>query len=154
MDREHKPPKGHVTASKMFLKFGVHFPLHQFFRDILRFYRLTVFQVTPNGWAHMIGLFVLFVDRKMAPLTLEEFSWFYTLKSNKGDLGFYYFAKRAVKGVQAVTKIKENLGNWKDAFFFTPEVGVRGRFSTPSKLSPQSFRTYECATCRLHLFNT
>ena len=47
----------------------------------------------------------------MAPLTLEEFSWFYTLNANKGDLGFYYFVKMATKGVQAVTKIKESLGN-------------------------------------------
>ena len=123
----------------MFLQFGVRFPLHQFFRDILRFYMLTVFQVTPNGWAHIIRVFVLFVERKMAPPTPEEFSWFYTLKSNKGNLGFCYFAKRAVKGVQAVTKIKESLGNWKDAFFFIPEVGIRGRFGTPSKLSPLSF---------------
>ena len=47
----------------------------------------------------MIGLFVLFVERKMAPPISEEFSWFYTLKSNKGDLGFFYFAKWVVKGV-------------------------------------------------------
>ena len=103
-------------ASETFLKFGVHFPLHQFFRDILLFYRLTVFQVTPNGWAHMIGLFILFVERKMDPPTFKEFSWFYTLKTNKGDLRIFYFAKKAAKGVQAVTKIKESLGNWKDAF--------------------------------------
>ena len=47
----------------------------------------------------------------MGPLTLEEFSWFYTLKANKGDQGFYYFAKRAAKGLQVVTKIRESLGN-------------------------------------------
>ena len=83
----------------------------------------------------MIGLFVLLIKRKMAPLTLEEFSWFYTLKSNKGDLSFFYFAKQAVKGVQVVTKIKESLGNWNDAFFLTLEVSVIGRFGSPSKLS-------------------
>ena len=65
----------------------------------------------PNGWAHMIGLFILFIERKMDPSSPEEFSWFYTLKSSKGDLGFYYFAKRATRDVQAVTKIKESLGN-------------------------------------------
>ena len=95
----------------------------------------------------MIRLFILFVEQKMAPPALEEFSWFYTLKSNKGDLRFFYFAKKTVKRVQAVTKIKESLGNWKDSFFFTPEVGVRGRFGSPIKLSPQSFlKTYQCAT--------
>ena len=93
VDRAHKPLRGHVTASETFLKFGVRFPLHRFFRDILCFYELTMFQVTPNGWSYMIRLFVLFAKRKMAPPTLEEFSWFYTLKSNNGDLEFFYFAK-------------------------------------------------------------
>ena len=111
LEKAHKPPKGHVTALEIFLKFGVCFPLHRCFRDIIRFYRLTIFQVMPNGWTHMIEFFILFVKRKMDPLTPEEFSWFYTLKSNKDDLGFYYFAKRAAKGVQAVTKIKESLRN-------------------------------------------
>ena len=93
------PPTGHVTASKVFLKFGVRFPFHPCLRNILNFYNVTVFQVTPNGWAHMIRLFGLFVKRKMDPPTPEEFSWFYTLKSSKGDLGFYYFAKQAIKEV-------------------------------------------------------
>ena len=65
----------------------------------------------PNAWAHMIGLFVLFAERKLDPPSPEEFSWFYTLKSSKGDLVFYYFAKQATKEVQVVTKIKESLGN-------------------------------------------
>ena len=57
----HKPQKGYVTVSETFLKFGMRFLLHQFFRDILHFYGLTVFQATPNGWAHMIGLYILIV---------------------------------------------------------------------------------------------
>ena len=43
----------------------------------------------------MIKLYVLFVEQKMSPPTPEEFSWFYTLKANKGDQVFSYFAKRA-----------------------------------------------------------
>ena len=53
----------------------------------------------------------------MRALTLGEFSWFYSLKANKGDQGFYYFEKTAAKGLRAVTKIRESLGNWKDYFF-------------------------------------
>ena len=37
-----------------------------------------------------IRLFALFIERKMVPPIPKEFSWFYTLKSNKGDLGFFY----------------------------------------------------------------
>ena len=91
--RVHKPLTGHVTISETFLKFGVWFPLHPYFRRILNHYNLTVFQVTPNGWAQMIGLFFLFVEQKMDPPTPEEFSWFYALKSCQSDLGFYYFSK-------------------------------------------------------------
>ena len=49
----------------------------------------------------MIGLFSLFVEHGMSPLTAEEFTWFYSIKSNKNDEGFYYFAKRPTKGLQA-----------------------------------------------------
>ena len=69
----------------------------------------------------------------MAPLTPKEFLWFYNLKANKGDMGFYYFTKRVAKGLQAVTKVKESLGNWKDAFFLTLEVSIRGCFGSLSK---------------------
>ena len=60
--RAHRPPKGHVMASEVFLKFRVRFLLHQCFKDILNFFGLTIFQVTSNGWAHMIELFVLFAE--------------------------------------------------------------------------------------------
>ena len=45
-----------------FLKFRVRFLLNQFFKHVLLFYGLTVYQVTLNRWAYMIGLYVLFTD--------------------------------------------------------------------------------------------
>ena len=33
----------------------------------------------------MIGLFVLYVEHKMGPPTVDEFDWFYSVKSNKND---------------------------------------------------------------------
>ena len=81
----------------------------------------------------MIGLFVLFVEWKMDPPNPEEFSWFYTLKSCQGDLEFYYFSKRALKGIQAIIKIRDSLCTWKDAYFYTLEASVRGSFAEPSK---------------------
>ena len=69
--RLHNPPAGHVTVSEAFLKFGVRFPLHPYFVGILSHFNLTVFQLSPKGWAQMIGLFVLFAERKMGPLARE-----------------------------------------------------------------------------------
>ena len=48
----------------------------------------------------MIGLFGLFEEHGMGLPTADEFAWFYSVKSNKNDEGFYYFAKRPAKGLQ------------------------------------------------------
>ena len=69
----------------------------------------------------------------MGPSTAEEFSWFYSVKSNKNDKDFYYFAKRSVKGLQAVMRIWDNLGSWKEPYFFTLEVQVQGTFDRVRK---------------------
>ena len=54
----------------------------------------------------------------MGPPTAEEYTWFYSMKNNKNDEGFYYFAKRPTKGLQAVMRIRDNLGSWKESYFF------------------------------------
>ena len=108
--------------SEAYLKFRVRFPLYPFFVEVIKHFGLTMFQVTPNGWAHMIRLFGLFAERGMASSTAVEFTWFYSIKANKNDEGFYYFAKRPTKGLRAITKIKESLGNWKEPYFYTPEI--------------------------------
>ena len=89
----------------------------------------------PNEWAHMIELYGLFVECKWDPQKAKEFAWFYGLKFNKNDAAFYYFVKRSTKGLQAVVKIKESLGNWKDVYFFILETQVRGCFGSGSKFS-------------------
>ena len=71
--RLHNPSAGHMTVSEAFLKFGERFPLHPYFVGILSHFNLTVFQLSPKGWAYTIGLFVLFTERKMEPPTPEEF---------------------------------------------------------------------------------
>ena len=70
----------------------------------------------------MIRLFGLFMEDRIGPSTAEEFTWFYSMKSNKNYEGFYYFTKRPTKGLQAIVKIKDNLGTWKESYFYTPVV--------------------------------
>ena len=76
----------------------------------------------------MIGLFGLFVKQGLGSPTVEKFAWFYSLKSNKNDEGFYYFSKRPAKGLNAIVKIRDNMGPWKESYFYNPEVQVRGTF--------------------------
>ena len=122
LERPHTPLDDYVTLSETYLKFGVRFPLHHFFVKVLEYFGLTVFQITPNKWAHMIGLFGLFAEHGMGPPSVVEFAWFYSVKGNKNNEGFYCFAKRPVKGLQVITKIRESLGPWKESYFYTLEV--------------------------------
>ena len=133
LERPHHPLDGNVTVVETYLKFGVRFPLDWFLVEILKYFGLTVFQVTPNGWAHMIGLFGLFVECKIGPLMVAEFTCFDSVKSNKNDEGFYYFTNRPLKGLKVVAKIKNSLGPWKEAYFYTLEVQVKGTFGRACK---------------------
>ena len=81
----------------------------------------------------MIGLFGLFAEHGMGPPTAKEFARFHSVKSNKNDEGFCYFAKGPMKGLQAIVKIKDNLGPWKKSYFYTLEVQVRGTFGRARK---------------------
>ena len=72
----------------------------------------------------MIGLFGLFAEQGPGLPTAEEFTWFYSLKSNKNNKGFYYFSKRPAKGLNTVVKIRDNMGPWKESYFYIPEVQV------------------------------
>ena len=73
-ERPYTPPDGYVALFERYLQFGVRFPLYPFFIEVLKYFGLTVFQITPNEWAHMIGLFGLFAEHGMRPPTEEEFT--------------------------------------------------------------------------------
>ena len=86
----------------------------------------------------MIGLFSLFAEHDKGLQIAEEFAWFYSVKSNKNDKGFYYFTKRLANRLQAIVKIKDNLGPWKESYFYTPKVQVRGTFGRARKSPPRT----------------
>ena len=74
LERPHTLLVSYVTLSERYLQFVVRFPLSPFFIEVLWYFGLTVFQTTPNGWAHMIGLFSLFAEQGMGPPTAEDFA--------------------------------------------------------------------------------
>ena len=76
LERLHIPPTSYVTLSERYLQFGVRFPLNSLFIEVLQYFSLTIFQITPNGWAHIIWLFGLFAEQGLGPPTAEEFTWF------------------------------------------------------------------------------
>ena len=65
LERLHASLDGYMTLSKCYLQFGLRFPLNPFFVEVLKYFGLTVFHILPNGWAHMIGHFGLFMEHGM-----------------------------------------------------------------------------------------
>ena len=128
LERAHTPLEGHVMLSETNLRFRVGFPLNLFFVAVLKHYGLTVFHITPNGWAHMIRLFGLFAEQGLGPPTVEEFGWFYLVKSNKGDEGFYYFSKRPAKGLNAMVGSRTTWGPRRSHI----SMPLRSRLEVPS----------------------
>ena len=45
-----------------------------FFVEVLKYFGLTVFQIIPNAWAYMIGLFGLFTEHRIGPPMADEFA--------------------------------------------------------------------------------
>ena len=74
LERPHTSPDGYVTLSERYLQFRVRLLLNPFFIEVLKYFRLTVFQIMPNGWAYMIELFGMFAEHRMGPPTADEFS--------------------------------------------------------------------------------
>ena len=62
----------------------------------------------------MIRLFDASAEQGLGLPTAEEFAWFYSMKSNKNDEGFYYFSKRPAEELQALVKIEDNMGAWME----------------------------------------
>ncbi|PON76681.1 hypothetical protein PanWU01x14_033670, partial [Parasponia andersonii] len=79
---------------KAVLKCGVHLPLHPYIKSIIDYYGVVPFQLTPNTYRYMVGLYILYhklgLETTPSP---EEFAWFYQVKSNPSDLGFFYASK-------------------------------------------------------------
>ena len=53
-ERTHTPVNGYVALAERYLQFGVRFPLHPFFVEVLEYFGLTVFQISqrmgPHDW--------------------------------------------------------------------------------------------------------
>ena len=92
----------------------------------------------------MIRLFGLFAEQGLGPPTTDKFAWFYSMKSNKGDEGFYYLSKRLAKGLHAVVKIRDNMGAWKESYFYILEVQVRGTSGSVRKYPPRISLSLAC----------
>ena len=68
----------------------------------------------------MIMLFGLFAEQGLSLPTVEKFAWFYSLKSNKNDEGFYYFSEEAGERVAGRSEDQGQYGSLEGIILLGP----------------------------------
>jgi len=132
LDRPHLLPPGFMAWTKTHCKCGAIPPLSTPFRNMLIKFGLSPFQLSPNSYSIIAGMYMLtrmVTDSGITPL---ELSFFYKLKGKKGS-SFYNL--EANSGVACVKHLKNKAGNWRNSWFFVRNPhNLPTSFQIPSEL--------------------
>lgn len=114
------PPAGYVAVNPQHLEFGLRFPLHSYLVAILNDLKLAPFQLTPNSYAQITSLALLFRKNELPFPTPKIFRYLYSFKGTKDEL--YYMAARSsdYKRLlpQGNAKGRSNVGDYKSHWFY------------------------------------
>ena len=73
-NRPHTPPRGTASFSEAVLRCGVHLPLHPYIKSIVDYYGIVPYQLTPNTYKYIVGLYILYHKLSLGSPTPEEFA--------------------------------------------------------------------------------
>jgi len=114
------PPTGFVAVSPQHLEFDLRFPFHPYLVTILNDLKLAPFQLTPNSYAQITSLAIIFKKNQLPLPTLKILKYLYSFKGTKEEL--YYMAthfldcKRLLP--QGKAKGKSNVRDYKSRWFY------------------------------------
>jgi len=82
-------PAGFVAVSPQHLEFGLRFPLHPYLVAILNDLKLAPFQLTPNSYAQITSIAILFKKNQLHFPTPKILKYHYSFKGTKegGPIG-------------------------------------------------------------------
>lgn len=96
-------------------------PLHSYYKDINEWYSVAPIQLFPNRNKLAAALFILYHDKGFGSPSLEELSYFFSLR--KSDMGYFFLV---------IHKKHNNLGflegrishlkQWKGPFFYVWDI--------------------------------
>lgn len=64
-------------------------PIHSYCRNIIRWYNVSPIQLSPNSYMLAAALFILYFDQGFPAPTMEEFSYFFSIR--KSEKGYFFF---------------------------------------------------------------
>ena len=79
----------------------------------------------------MVAFYIAFMELDIREPSTVEFSYVYCIKALPKNEGFWYTSKRGLD-VEGVWGIRDNMGNYKDIYFFYPSDRL-GEFRVVSK---------------------
>ncbi|KAM6595969.1 hypothetical protein CsatA_006493 [Cannabis sativa] len=123
-------PTEDVVISIPILRCGVSVPFHPFVAAILRRYDVSPFQLTPNSYRTVLAFYAMYMEYAHRAPSLEEFSYFYDIKSVGLHNGFFCFSKWATSEINGIEGMVSNMGDWKSKWFYIFKVpGIRTDFN-------------------------
>ncbi|KAM6591587.1 hypothetical protein CsatA_014192 [Cannabis sativa] len=123
-------PTEDVVISIPILRCGVTVPFHPFVAAILRRYDVSPFQLTPNSYRTVLAFYAMYMEYAHRAPSVEEFSYFYDIKSVGLHNSFFCFSKWATSEINGVEGMVSNMGDWKSKWFYVFKVpGIRTDFN-------------------------
>ena len=112
-----------MAFSGAILKAGVSFPLHPFIDEVLQFFDVVSFQLTPNSYCIIVAFYIAFIDSYGFKSSVSHFAYVFGIKALTKHTGFLYTTGRGDAIGIGVTPI--NIGQWKNDFFVYPSARSR-----------------------------
>ena len=79
-ERLDLPSMDFMAISKAILKARVFLPLHSFIDQVLQFFDIVLFQLTPNSYHIMMAFFITFSEARMVEPSLGHFAYIFGIK--------------------------------------------------------------------------
>ena len=139
-----------VSVPKMVCFFEVafdnalRFPLYPIIKGVLQHFNVCPSQLSPNGWAILVGLLVFFRDRGLGVPSIALF--LYLISAKETTEGFLYFSRRSGASL-VISDLPSSHRLWKGRYFFVSDrnweydpldkdntLGVPVAWTTPENL--------------------
>ena len=114
------PPSRFVAISPQHFESGFRFPLAPYLLKLLNEFKLTPFQLTPNSYAQLTSLTLLFLRNNLPSPFPKLVKFLFSFKSAKDGLYYLVAHPSQYKTIlpQGRAKGKSNVGDYKSSWFF------------------------------------
>ena len=106
-----------ITFSEVIMRGGASILLHPFVVEVLDYFNLIPFQLTPNSFRNIMTFYIIFMEIGIREPSTDVFAYVYCIKVLAEHKGLWYMSKCG-PDIEGVWGVGDNLGNYKDRFFF------------------------------------